>query len=104
MKPNRFVPVNFIVVFLFLSYIGRAIADQAVEETLQSARKQFYVAIEEKKQIEPTIKLFKRIAQMKPSYAGRTVVYIGALVALKGNVLPSEGSFQLDCYCIIILV
>ena len=85
MKPNRFVPVNFIVVFLFLSYIGRAIADQAIEETLQSARKQFYVAIEEKKQIEPTIKLFKRIAQMKPSYAGRTEVYIGALVALKGK-------------------
>lgn len=85
MKPNRFVPVNFIVVFLFLSYIGRAIAEQAVEETLQSARKQFYVAIKEKKQIEPTIKLFKRIAQMKPSYAGRTEVYIGALVALKGK-------------------
>lgn len=85
MKPKRFVPVNFIVVFLFLSYIGRAIAEQAVEESLQSARKQFYIAIEEKKQIEPTIKLFKRIAQMKPSYAGRTEVYIGALVALKGK-------------------
>ncbi len=85
MKPNRFVSVNFIVALLFLSYIGRAIADQSVEETLQSARKQFYVAIEEKKQIEPAIKLFKRIAQMKPSYAGRTEVYIGALVALKGK-------------------
>ena len=85
MNSNRFVLVNFIAVLLFLLYISRAIAGQSVEEALQSARKQFYVAIEDKKQIEPTIKLFKQIAQMKPSYAGRTEVYVGALVALKGK-------------------
>ena len=85
MNPNQFVLVNFIVVLLFLSYISRAIADPPAEETLKSARKQFYAAIEDKKRIEPTIKLFKRIAQMKPGYTGRTEVYVGALVALKGK-------------------
>ena len=73
------------MVLLLLLCIGRAIASGPVEETLKSARKQFYAAIEDKKQIEPTIKLFERIAQVKPSYTGRTQVYIGALVALKGK-------------------
>ena len=85
MNPNQFVLINFIVVFLFLSYVSKAETDQSVEETLKSARKQFYAAIKDKKQIEPTIQLFKRIAQMKPSYTGRTEVYVGALVALKGK-------------------
>ena len=85
MKFNQFVHINSIVVLLLLLCIGRAIASGPVEETLKSARKQFYAAIEDKKQIEPTIKLFERIAQVKPSYTGRTQVYIGALVALKGK-------------------
>ena len=85
MKFNQFVHINSIVVLLLLLCIGRAIASGPVEETLKSARKQFYAAIEDKTRIEPAIKLFKQIAQMKPRYAGRTQVYIGALVALKGK-------------------
>jgi len=85
MKFNQFVHVNFIVVLLLLLYISASAANEPVEETLKRARKQFYAAIEDKKQIEPTIKLFERIAQVKPSYTGRTQVYIGVLVALKGK-------------------
>ena len=73
------------MVLLLLLYISRVIASEPVEETLKSAREQFYAAIEDKKQIEPAIKLFERVAEVKPSYAGRTQVYIGALVALKGK-------------------
>jgi hypothetical protein len=85
MKFNQFVHINSIAVLLLLLCISRAIASEPVEETLKSARKQFYAAIEDKKQIEPTIKLFKQIAQAKPSYDGRVEVYIGTLVALKGK-------------------
>ena len=85
MNFNQFVHVNFIVVLLFLLSANRAADSARAEETLKSARKQFYAAIEDKKQIEPAIKLFERIAEVKPSYAGRTQVYIGALVALKGK-------------------
>ncbi len=91
MKPNRFGCVHFIGAILFslsffsLSINDRAAAGEAPDEILKRARKQFYVAIEEKKQIDPTIKLFKQIAQMKPKYAGRTQVYVGALTALKGK-------------------
>ena len=85
MKLSQFVSVNFIVALLLFLYISGAVANESVEETLKSARKQFYAAIEDKKQIEPTIKLFKQIAQAKPSYTGRAEVYIGALVALKGK-------------------
>ena len=52
---------------------------------LEVARKQFYAAIEDKRQIEPTIALFKQIEEAEPEYVGRTQVYIGALVALKGK-------------------
>ena len=85
MKLNQFVHINSIVVLLLLLCLSRAIANEPLEKTLKSAREQFYAAIEDQKQIEPTIKLFERIAQVKPSYAGRTQVYIGALVALKGK-------------------
>ena len=84
-KLNQSVYLNLIVVLLLLFHTSRAIADKSVEETLKNARKQFYAAVEDKKQIEPAIKLFKQIAQAKPSYDGRTEVYIGALVALKGK-------------------
>ena len=73
------------VVLLLLVCISGAVASEPVEETLKSAREQFYAAVEDKKQIEPTIKLFERVAAVKPSYAGRMQVYIGALVALKGK-------------------
>lgn len=85
MKRNQFVHINSMMVLLLLLCISRAIASEPVEETLKSAREQFYTAIEDEKQIEPTIKLFERVAEIKPSYAGRTQVYIGALVALKGK-------------------
>ena len=52
---------------------------------LRNARKQFYAAIENEKQIDPAIKRFEQIAQAEPKYAERTQVYIGALVALKGK-------------------
>lgn len=85
MKINQFVYVNFIVALLLLLCINGATDGGRTEESLKSARKQFYAAIEDKKQIEPAIQLFERIAQVSPSYAGRIQVYIGALVALKGK-------------------
>ncbi|MCE2402474.1 hypothetical protein J4G08_16520 [Candidatus Poribacteria bacterium] len=62
-----------------------AAVNKPVEEMLEKARKQFYAAIEDQKLVEPTIKLFGRIEQLAPKYAGRTQVYIGALFALKGK-------------------
>ena len=86
MKFSRFIGVNVIVPMLFALWVSNSIAvKKPVEETLESARKQFYAAIEDKKQIEPTIKIFEQIAQLEPKYAGRTQVYIGALVALNGK-------------------
>ncbi|RKU34230.1 hypothetical protein C6496_20515 [Candidatus Poribacteria bacterium] len=85
MKLNPFVYTSFIVVLLLLLCINRAATSAPVEAELKSARKQFYAAIKDKTRIEPAIKLFKQIARMKPRYAGRTQVYIGALVALKGK-------------------
>ena len=85
MKLNRFVHVNLILAVLFLFWLVSVVAEESVEETLEVARKQFYAAVENEKRIEPTIELFERIGQIEPKYAGRTQVYIGALVALKGK-------------------
>ena len=86
MKLSRFIGVNVIVAMLFALWVPSSMAaKKPVEETLRSARKQFYAAIEDKKQIEPTIKIFEQIAQLEPKYTGRTQVYIGALVTLKGK-------------------
>ena len=85
MKFSQFIGVNFIVAMLFAFCANSATVNETVEEMLKGARKQFYIAIEDKKQVAPTIKVFQRIAQLEPKYAGRTQVYIGALVALKGK-------------------
>ena len=85
MKLNRRVHVNLIFAQLFLLCVTGVAADESVEDTLKRAREKFYAAVEHKKQIEPAIKLFERIARAEPKYAGRAEVYIGALVALKGK-------------------
>ena len=85
MKLNRCVYVNLIFVLLFSLPVDGAASNKSVEEMLEVARQQFYAAIENEKRIEPTIELFERIGQVEPEYAGRTQVYIGALVALKGK-------------------
>ena len=85
MKLSQFIYTNLIVATLFSFCANSAVVDQSVEEMLKNARKQFYAAIEDKNQIEPTIKLFNQITQVEPEYAGRTQVYIGALVALNGK-------------------
>ena len=85
MKLNQCIRINFIVAILFSLCVNSAAVDKRVEEMLKNARKQFYAAIENKNQIEPTIKLFNQITQVKPEYVGRTQTYIGALVALKGK-------------------
>ena len=85
MKLSQFIHINLIVATLFAFCTNSVAVNQPVEKMLKNARKQFYAAIEDKKQIEPTIALFKQIAQAEPEYAGRTQVYIGALVALKGK-------------------
>ena len=85
MKLNQFIHFNLILVLFFLFWIDSVASDASVEETLEVARKQFYAAVEDKKQIEPTIKLFERIGRIAPKYAGRTQVYIGALVSLRGK-------------------
>ena len=85
MKFSQFIRVNFIVATLFFFCANSVAVNEPVEEMLRNARKQFYAAIEDKKLVEPTIKLFGRIEQLAPKYAGRTQVYIGALIALKGK-------------------
>lgn len=85
MKFNRFIYVNLIVVMFFSLCAGSGAANESIEEMLKRARKQFYAAIKDKKQIEPTIKLFESIEQVEPKYIGRAQVYIGALVALRGK-------------------
>ncbi len=74
-----------IIALLFLICTDSVADKEPVERTLKIARKQFYAAVEDKKQIAPTIEIFQRIAQQEPKYAGRTQVYIGALIALKGK-------------------
>ena len=85
MKLNRCVYVILILTLLFSLRVDGAASDELVKELLVVARKQFYAAIEDEKRIEPTIALFKRIGQVEPKHTGRTQVYIGALVALKGK-------------------
>ena len=85
MEFNRCASVNLILVLLFSLWFDGVAANESVEEMLEAARKQFYAAIEDEKQIEPTIELFKRIGEKESKYAGRTQVYIGGLVALKGK-------------------
>ena len=85
MKFSQFIHINLIVATLFFFCANSVAVNESVEEMLRNARKRFYAAIEDKKQIEPAIKRFERIQQVEPKYAGRTQVYIGALVALKGK-------------------
>ena len=85
MKLRRFIYVNFIAAVFFAVCANSAMADESVKELFKRARKEFYAAVENKKLIEPTIKLFARIEQLAPKYVGRTQVYMGALVTLKGK-------------------
>ena len=85
MKPNRCVYISLILALIFSLRVDGAASEKSVEEMLEVARKQFYAAIEDKKRIEPTIALFKRIGQVAPKYTGRTQVYIGSLIALRGK-------------------
>ena len=82
----QLIRANFFLATLLFTFCANSVAfKEPVEETLESARKQFYAAIEDSKRIQPTIEMFQRIARLEPKYAGRTQVYIGALVALKGK-------------------
>lgn len=85
MKLNRFIHRNLIWVLLFLLCSIGIAADESVEDLLKHAREKFHASVEDKKQIEPAIKLFEQIAREEPRYAGRAEVYMGALVALKGK-------------------
>jgi len=85
MKFNRCVYISLILALIFSLRVDGAASEKSVEEMLEVARKQFYAAIEDKKRIEPTIALFKRIGQVAPKYTGRTQVYIGSLIALRGK-------------------
>ena len=84
-KLNRFIHLNLIWVLLFLLCSIGIAADESVEALLKRAREKFHASVEDKKQIEPAIKLFEQIAREGPRYAGRAEVYMGALVALKGK-------------------
>ena len=85
MKFSQVIKVNFIAVLLFSFCVNSAAVNKSVKETWEDGRNQFYAAIEDKKQIEPAIKLFEKIKQLAPKYTGRAQVYIGALVALRGK-------------------
>ncbi len=82
---NQFVNINCTVILLFLFSVNAIAADTPVQEILKKGREQFYAAVKDEKQIEPTIKLFERIAFLEPKHSGTSQVYIGALVALKGK-------------------
>ena len=85
MKLNRCVYISLIFALIFSLRVDGAASEKPVEDMLEVARKQFYAAIEDEKRIEPTIALFKRIGQVEPKYTGRTQVYIGSLIALRGK-------------------
>ena len=85
MKLNRCVYISLILALIFSLRVDGAASEKSVEEMLEVARKQFYAAIEDEKWIEPTIALLKRIEQVEPKYTGRTQVYIGSLIALRGK-------------------
>lgn len=85
MKLNRCVYISLILALIFSLRVDGAASEKSVAEMLEVARKQFYAAIEDEKRIEPTIALFKRIGQVEPKYTGRTQVYMGSLIALRGK-------------------
>ena len=85
MKLSQFIYTNLIVATLFSFCADSVAINEPVEEMLRDARKQFYAAIEDKKRIDPAINRIEQIAQVEPKYVGRTQVYIGALVALRGK-------------------
>ena len=85
MKLNRFIHLHLIWGLLFFSCSIGIAADESVEELLKRAREKFHAGVEDKKQIEPAMKLFEQIAREEPKYAGRAEVYMGALVTLKGK-------------------
>lgn len=85
MKLNRCVYISLIFALIFSLRVDGAASEKSVAEMLEVARKQFYTAIENEKRIEPTIALFKRIGEVEPKYTGRTQVYIGSLIALRGK-------------------
>lgn len=85
MKLKRFIQLNWIWVLLFLLCSIGIAADESVETLLKRAREKFHTAVEDKKHIEPAIKLFEQIARQEPKYVGRVEVYMGALVTLKGK-------------------
>ena len=85
MKFNKFIHVTLALGLLSVLWVKGVASDEPIGEMLKRARSQFYAAVEDEKQIAPTIRLFERIEQIEPRYAGRVHVYIGALVALKGK-------------------
>lgn len=85
MKLNRCIHISLILVLIVSLQSESDTSKKSVGEMLEVARKQFYAAIEDEKQIEPTIARFKRIGQVEPKYTGRTQVYIGSLIALRGK-------------------
>lgn len=85
MKLNRCVYISLILSLICSLRVDGAPSEKSVEEMLEVARKQFYAAIEDEKRIEPAIALFKRIGQVEPKHVGRTQVYIGSLIALRGK-------------------
>lgn len=85
MKLNRCVYISLILSLICSLRVDGAPSEKSVEEMLEVARKQFYAAIEDEKRIEPAIALLKRIGQVEPKHVGRTQVYIGSLIALRGK-------------------
>jgi len=85
MKFNRCVYISLILALIFSLRVDGAASQKSVAEMLEIARKQFYAAIEDEKQIDPAIALFKRIGTAEPKYTGRMQVYIGSLIALRGK-------------------
>ena len=85
MKLNRCVYIGLILALIFSLQVDGDTSEKSVEEMLEIARKQFYAAIEDEKRIEPTVALLKRIGQVEPKHTGRTQVYIGSLIALRGK-------------------
>ena len=85
MKLNPCVYISLIIALICSLRVDGAASTESVAEMLEVARQRFYAAIEDKKQIVPTIALFKRVGQLEPEYTGRTQVYIGALIALRGK-------------------
>lgn len=85
MKLNRCIYISLIIALICPLRVDSAGSKESVAEILEVARKQFYAAIEDEKQITPTIALFKRVGQLEPKYIGRMQVYIGALIALRGK-------------------